>query len=229
MKISHVQKTSFIDYPGRISAVVFVQGCNFRCPYCHNPELVDPDRYTDTIDPMSVYSFLEKRRGKLDAVVVTGGEPTLQNGLIPFLQKVRSLGYLIKLDTNGSRPYVVQNALRLNLIDYIAMDIKAPWEKYSSAAGSMVDISKIRESISSIMSSAPAYEFRTTIVSTLHSRLDILNIGEMIQGAERYVLQKFVPSKHLDRTFSERTTFSEKEMVQLASDLSRVTRMCIVR
>lgn len=229
MKIGHVQKTSFIDYPGRISAVVFTQGCNFRCPYCHNPELVDKKLYTEAIVQDDVYSFLAKRRGKLEAVVITGGEPTLQKGLMPFMQRVKSMGYLIKLDTNGSRPSVVQDVLEKNLVDYIAMDVKAPWDKYSAAAGSLVDITHIRKSISLIMSSGIEYEFRTTIVKSLLKEQDVLNIGKIIKGARLYVLQKFVASKHLDKKITESIPYTDSEMVQLSSELRSIADRCIVR
>ncbi len=150
MKIGYVQKTSFIDYPGKISAVVFAQGCNFRCPYCHNPELVDPERFCDNLLMEDVYAYLEKRKGKLDGVVITGGEPTLQSDLMPFIQRVKSLGYLVKLDTNGSRPRVLQNIIQKGILDYIAMDIKAPFEKYSRVTGLLVNITQIKKSISII-------------------------------------------------------------------------------
>jgi pyruvate formate lyase activating enzyme len=229
MKIGYVQKTSFIDYPGKICAVVFTQGCNFRCPYCHNPELVDKGRYGDSIFIGDVYTFLEKRRGKLDAVVISGGEPTLQPDLIAFLQKIKSMGYLVKLDTNGSRPKVIQEALRENVIDYIAMDIKAPWDKYSLVAGSLINITHIKESIALLMASGIAYEFRTTIVNTLLCPGDVMNIATMIQGAQLYILQKFVSSKHLDPTYSKESSFTDKEMENLIIELSYQVKRCFAR
>jgi len=229
MKIGYVQKTSFIDYPGKISAVVFMQGCNFRCPYCHNPELVDPERYCDIIFMEEVYSYLEKRRGKLDAVVITGGEPTLQSGLIGFMQRVKSMGYLVKLDTNGSRPKIIQDALSKNLLDYLAMDIKAPWDKYSHVAGSLVNITHIKKSMATIMESDIAYEFRTTLVNSLLDPGDVLNIAKMIKGSKLYVLQKFVSSKQLDRTYARKSSFSNEEMAALAAGVSSFVEKCITR
>lgn len=135
MQIGGLQKFSLLDYPGKISAVVFTQGCNFRCPYCHNPELVDPARYQECLPEEEIFSFLETRRGKLEAVTVTGGEPTLQKSLAPFLRRIKDMGFLVKLDTNGSRPDVLEELLRQKLIDYIAMDIKAPLEKYEAVTG----------------------------------------------------------------------------------------------
>ena len=229
MKIGYVQKTSFIDYPGKISAVVFCQGCNFRCPYCHNPELVDPDRFCDNLLMEDVYSYLEKRKGKLDSVVITGGEPTLQTGLIPFIQKVKSLGYLVKLDTNGSRPKVVQDALQKGILDYIAMDIKAPFEKYSRVTGLLVNITQIRRSIFLIKDSGIPYEFRTTLVRSLLEPDDVLRIGKIIEGASLYVLQKFVPSKHVDRTYIRRSSFADDDLTGLVSGLNPLVVKCVLR
>jgi pyruvate formate lyase activating enzyme len=229
MKIGYVHKTSFIDYPGKISAVVFTQGCNFRCPYCHNPELVDPDRYCENIFMEDVYSYLEKRRGKLDAVVITGGEPTLHIDLIQFIQKVKTLGYLVKLDTNGSRPKVIQEAVQKNLLDYIAMDIKAPWDKYSLVVGSLVNITDIKKSIALIMGSGISYEFRTTLVSSLLEPGDVQNVAKMIRGAKLYVLQKFVPSKHLDKAYTRKSAFSDDELANLATKISTSVERCITR
>jgi pyruvate formate lyase activating enzyme len=229
MKIGYVQKTSFIDYPGKISAVVFTQGCNFRCPFCHNPELVDTNRYGKNIFMGDVDAFLEKRRGKLDAVVISGGEPTLQPDLIAFLQKVKSMGYLVKLDTNGSRPKVLQEALGEKILDYIAMDIKAPWDKYSLVAGSLVNITHIKKSIAMIMASGIAYEFRTTIVNSLLNPGDIINIAKMIQGAQLYVLQKFVSSKHVDQTYIKKSSFTDGEIEKLILELGQQVKRCIAR
>ena len=229
MKIGYVQKTSFIDFPGKISAIVFTQGCNFRCPYCHNPELVDPERFCDTLFPQDVFAYLEKRKGKLDGVVITGGEPSLQAKLIPFIQKVKSLGYLVKLDTNGSHSRVIQEALRKGIIDYIAMDIKAPFEKYSRVTGSLVNITQIRKSISLIRNSGIPYEFRTTLVRPLLGPEDVIQIGKMIKGASLYVLQKFVASKHVDPMYVRKSPFADDELALLMSELASLVVRCVVR
>jgi pyruvate formate lyase activating enzyme len=176
-----------------------------------------------------VYSYLEKRRGKLDAVVITGGEPTLQSGLIGFMHRVKSMGYLVKLDTNGSRPKVIQEALNNNLLDYLAMDIKAPWDKYSHIAGSLVNITHIKKSIETIIESDIAYEFRTTLVNSLLESGDVLNIAKTIKDAKLYVLQKFVSSKHLDRSYESKSPFSNEEMAALATEVSSFVGKCITR
>ena len=229
MKTAYVQKTSFIDYPGRISAIVFTQGCNFRCPYCHNPELVVPERYCETIYPEDVFSYLEKRRGKLDAVVITGGEPTLQARLIPFMQRIKTMGFLVKLDTNGSRPQVLREAIAKEIPDYIAMDIKAPWDKYALVAGSLVNITDIKDSIDLVMNSGIPYEFRTTLVKTLLEPDDVMSIGKLIRGSSLYVLQKFVSSKHVDSAYAAGTSIPDEEVARLVSDLRNLVDRCITR
>ncbi|MGC8971837.1 MAG: anaerobic ribonucleoside-triphosphate reductase activating protein, partial [bacterium] len=163
MLIGGLQKFSLIDYPGKISAVIFTKGCNFRCPYCHNPELVIFDG-KDLIEEDYIFSFLREKRGKLDGVVLTGGEPTLQSDLINFLKEIKGLGFFTKLDTNGSNPEVIERLLEEKILDYIAMDIKANLEKYNDVTHSNVDIEKIKKSIDIIMHSGIDYEFRTTIV-----------------------------------------------------------------
>ena len=159
MKIGGLQRISLIDYPGKICAIVFTQGCNFRCPYCHNPELVDPRQYGPAVKEEDVLSFLEKRKGKLEAVAVTGGEPMIQKNLDRFLEKVKGMGYLIKVDTNGSKPEVLEKVIRRRLVDYLAMDIKGPLERYAQIASVKVDTSKISRSIELITSSEIDHEF----------------------------------------------------------------------
>ncbi len=229
MKAAYLQKTSFIDYPGRISAVVFTQGCNFRCPYCHNPELVVPERYCGTIRIEDIFSFLEKRRGKLDAVVITGGEPTLQADLVPFMQRIRSMGFLVKLDTNGSRPQVLREVIARGLPDYVAMDVKAPWDKYAFVAGSPVDITDIGASVELIMGSGIPYEFRTTLVRSLLDPDDVMGIGRAIRGASLYVLQRFAASKHVESSYTDMAPMTDDQIATLVRDLGPLVERCITR
>ena len=189
-KIGGFQKSTLIDYPGKIAAIVFTQGCNFRCGYCHNPELLDL-KSDSKLSVQYILDFLKTRKGKLDGVVITGGEPTMQAGLYEFIKSVKSLGFLVKLDTNGSNPETIKKLVSDSLIDYIAMDIKAPLEKYKSIVGVGIDTDKIKQSIEIIMNSGIEYEFRTTVVKSLLSFDDILKMGEMIKGADKYYLQKF--------------------------------------
>lgn len=228
MLIGGLQRFSLIDYPGKISAVVFTQGCNFRCPYCHNPELVSFNR-EGLIEENYILSFLEERRGKIDGVVLTGGEPTLQSDLVDFLREIKNLGFLVKLDTNGSCPEIIEELLEAKLLNYIAMDVKASLENYSEITNVKVDIEKIKRSIDIIMHSGVSYEFRTTIVKSQLKRDDILKIGESIRSAELYVLQSFRPTKTLDPNFLKETSYTKEELEDIASSLKKLVKRTIVR
>ena len=188
MKINGLQKNSFVDYPGKISAVLFTPGCNMDCFYCHNRLLLDSS-YEKIITSDEVLSFLQSRKGFLDGVVVSGGEPTLQKGLLPFLRSVKSLGYPIKLDTNGTNPDVVENLLDKGLLDYIAMDFKAPLQKYKEICRTEVDLGNILRSVDLLINSGIDYEFRTTLAQGLDLG-DIMEIAKEISGAKCYVLQR---------------------------------------
>jgi len=188
MKIGGLQKISLIDYFGKTCAVIFTQGCNFRCPYCHNPELVYPEHFTESIPFERVYEFLKTRTGLLDGVVFSGGEPTLQEDLIDRIQDVRSLGYAIKLDTNGSNPDTLSEVLPY--LDYVAMDIKAPMgDKYARVCGLPVDDYDIRVSMFLIKASKIKHEFRTTFDKDLLENADIIKIKNLI-GKSKFNLQK---------------------------------------
>jgi len=228
MIIGGFQKFSLIDYPGKISCIVFTQGCNFRCPYCHNPELI-PFMPLVKIKEETILSFLERRKGKIDAVVITGGEPTIHQDLLKFIQKIREMGYLIKLDTNGSNPEMLEIIINHSLVDYIAMDIKAPLEKYKEVTHSVISPEKIKRSIRMIMNSGIRYEFRTTVVKSQLSKEDIISIGKLVEGAELYILQKFIPSKTLDPNFSDEKTYSDREFKDLQRKLEKFVCRCLIR
>jgi len=191
MLIAGFNKTSFVDYPGVISSVVFTPYCNMNCWYCHNRHIL-ADNGLNLVEQEDVLDYLEKRAGQVKGVVVTGGEPTLQPDLIFFISQVKELGLLAKLDTNGTNPHILKKLMDRKLIDYAAMDIKAPLNKYSETAGTSVDIEKIRESISLLMNSPMPYEFRTTFAPTL-TQEDILEIADDIKGARAYYLQQYRP------------------------------------
>jgi pyruvate formate lyase activating enzyme len=230
MIIGGFQRFSLIDYPGRICAIVFTQGCNFRCPYCHNPELVaTKTSENQTVEQDEILSFLEARRGKLDAVTITGGEPLLQSDIGNFLSSVKSLGYLVKLDTNGSFPSHLERVLKTGAVDYIAMDVKAPVEKYEKVVRSKIDTERILRSINLIMNSGVDYEFRTTVVRSLLEKDDFAEIGTMIQGSPLYVLQKFVPSKVLDESFLDADTYSDEELESIRDQMNRHVQRCLIR
>ena len=229
IKIGGLQKFSLIDYPGRICAVVFTQGCNFRCPYCHNPELVDPQRYGPVFSEEEVFSFLEKRRGKLEAVSVTGGEPTLQPDLEDFLQKVKDFGYLVKLDTNGSSPAAIEKLIKRQLVDFWAMDVKGPLDKYRRIAGVDIDPGDIRRSISLIIAAGSEHEFRTTVVSSLLDHNDLARVVKLIKGAKYYALQGFVPVKTLSSDFLLETTYLPEEFSAFKKEFESEDLRVIIR
>ena len=226
--IGGIQKTSLLDYPDKISAIVFTQGCNFRCGYCHNPQLLKSENGIYEVD--AFFDFLKKRQGKLDGVVVTGGEATLQPDLKPFIQRVKELGFLVKLDTNGTNPNVLKELIEENLVDYIAMDIKAPLEKYQMVTNTKIDISKIEDSIKSIMNSNIDYEFRTTVLPSLISIEDLDSIGKLIQGAKKYYLQKFVvQSEILDSSLKQEKNYSDEELKLIKGKLQKFVQFVDVR
>ncbi|HPL96817.1 MAG TPA: anaerobic ribonucleoside-triphosphate reductase activating protein [Smithellaceae bacterium] len=229
MKIGGLQKLSLIDYPEKISAVIFTQGCNFRCPYCHNPQLVDVKLYQPCLEEKDIFRFLENRRGRLDAVVITGGEPALQDDLIPFIMDIRRLGFAVKLDTNGSRPRVLERLLRDGLVDFIAMDVKAPLEKYPDVVRAPLDKDDLRESIRLVIGAKIPHEFRTTAAASLLRPEDILTIAREIDGAKRYALQRFQPGETLETIFAEEKTFSDEEFVQIKNQLAGSIPVVIVR
>lgn len=190
MKIGGFQKFSLIDYPGKIAAVIFTQGCNFRCFYCHNPELVFPEKFGELYDTAEVLSFLEKRRNRLEGIVISGGEPTLQGDLIDFTGKIKKMAYSVKLDTNGTNPEVIKEMISRGLLDYIAMDIKAPLEKYNLIAGAVVNLIDIKESIRIIESSGIDYNFRTTADNSFLPDKDISAITSLLLDREKYRVQE---------------------------------------
>ncbi|MEE1257940.1 MAG: anaerobic ribonucleoside-triphosphate reductase activating protein [Lachnospiraceae bacterium] len=199
MLILGLNKTTLLDYPEHVAATIFTGGCNFRCPFCHNKNLVLPQQ-TATYTEAEILSFLKKRVGILTGVCITGGEPTLQKDLSDFLARIKDLGYLIKLDTNGYQPDVLHNLLSKNLIDYCAMDIKNSPEKYSITSGlASCDFHLIEESVSCLLSLAEhfPFEFRTTLVREFHNKEDMIAISEWIKGAPAYYLQSYTDSENV--------------------------------
>lgn len=223
--IGGLQKSSLIDYPEKIAAIIFTQGCNFRCPYCHNPELIEGKG--ETVN--GVLEFLKTRIGKLDGVVITGGEPTIHKDLPEFIKEIKGLGFAVKLDTNGTNPEMLNTLIQEKLIDYVAMDIKAPIgqysDKYSEVTCSSVNIDNILKSIEILKNSQIYqnfdYEFRTTVVKSQLTTDDFEEIGELIKGAKKYYLQKFVPSKTLNKTFMNQTTYTDEEFIQIIKALKK--------
>ena len=198
MRIGGLQKLTLLDYPGKVACTVFLSGCNLRCPYCHNPALVLPEQSNAPGMPESeVFAFLEQRKGKLDGICITGGEPTLQPELPGFLEKLRGLGYAIKLDTNGTNPGMLNGLLHDGILNYVAMDIKNSPPRYAETCGGADVLSKVRESADLLLNSPTDYEFRTTVCKPLHTEKEMEEIGRWLRGAKRYFLQPFVDTGDL--------------------------------
>lgn len=216
MKIIGLQKLSMVDWDGYMSATIFLNGCNFMCPFCHNSSLVNG---TGTEIPENeVLDFLKKRINILDSVCISGGEPTLYPDLPEFIKKIKDMGYLVKLDTNGTNPEMVKYLVEQKLVDYIAMDIKNCLEKYTLTIGKHFDLTNIEKSIKYIMSCGIDYEFRTTLVEEFHTKEDIEKISKLIKGAKKYYLQKFEDSGHcLQSGLNDVSLNTAKEYVSILS------------
>lgn len=217
MKIAGFTKNSFVDYPGRIASVVFFAGCNYDCFFCHNRGIIGPD--APAVDEEPVWEFLGRRRGLLDAVVFTGGEPTAQSGLTEFVSRAKRLGYLCKLDTNGSHPHVVGELLGAKLLDYVALDVKAPWDRYRELCGTNADPQKVVDTLALLRDGNVDYECRTTFLPQL-SHDDIGRIARAVAPVKRYALQAYrIPSayKPTDR-FRVLAAGHDKEDVRRAMD-----------
>ena len=192
MRIGGLQKVTLLDYPSKVACTVFLPGCNLRCPFCHNPALVLPDRETDGLSTEKLLAFLETRRGKLDGVCVTGGEPTLYEDLPALLRQIRALGFAVKLDTNGTNPDMLEALAQKGLLDYAAMDIKNSPDRYAETCGGVDLLGPVKRSAALLMAGAVDYEFRTTVVRQFHDSASFRAIGPWISGARRYFLQAFI-------------------------------------
>lgn len=230
MIIGGLQKTSLIDFPGKVSCVCFVSGCNFRCPYCHNPDLVQHPGNA-FLDENSFLDFVRERRGFLDGVVISGGEPTLQNDLPAFVSRIKKAGYAVKVDTNGSHPHMIRDLIEKRLVDYIAMDIKTDPSLYPLFMKRGIDPDCIRSSIKLIMASGIPYEFRTTCVRPIVDAGAVETIARLIQGSFLYVLQNFSQARVLQPDFFEnrKAGYDQEEMMQLKSIAETWVQKCIVR
>ena len=232
MQIGGLLKNSMIDYPGKVSCGIFLTGCNFDCPYCHNPELARGCApLTAEFNPDNIYRFIETRKGFLDGVVVSGGEPTLQADLYDLCRGIKERGFPIKLDTNGSRPQVIKRLIAEGLVDYIAMDLKTDPVKYATYIQSDCNVKAILSSIDIIMNSAIAYEFRTTCVKPIVAAQTIENISRMIEGARLYALQRFHQSNVLHPDFFKEAgyEYSDDELEQLKTIAQPWVKQVVVR
>lgn len=230
MIIGGLQKTSLIDFPGKVSCVCFVSGCNFRCPYCHNPDLVNHPGQV-SIDEDGFFAFIRERQGFLDGVVISGGEPTLQKDLPAFVSRIKREGFVVKLDTNGSHPSMIQEFMEKRLVDYIAMDVKTELSLYPVYMQRDIDADNIHSSIKLIMASGIPYEFRTTCVRPIVVAETVEAIGRLIQGCSLYVLQPFRQTRVLDPAFFENRTagYDHEEMIGLKAVADPWVQKCIVR
>lgn len=220
MEITGLIKTSLIDYPGEIATVIFTPGCNFRCPYCHNRDLVDlGDNIYPTIND-ELYDHIEKKKDFLTGITITGGEPTLHEDIIDFIVRLKRYDLSIKLDTNGSNYMVIEDILEEDLIDYIAMDVKMGKKRYDEMTNDDV-IADVMKSISLIKNSGIDYQFRTTVVPGLHTLDDISEIGELIEGSKCHYIQNFRPVNTLDNTYMERRRFSIKELDEFKTEMEK--------
>ncbi|MFH1846008.1 MAG: anaerobic ribonucleoside-triphosphate reductase activating protein [Candidatus Omnitrophota bacterium] len=212
MIIAGLQKLSLVDFPGYLSAVVFTQGCNFKCGFCHNPDLIAGEAGISNFSQQEILDFLLKRKTMIEGVVFTGGEPTLQSDLSEFLKHIKDLDLKIKLDTNGSHPEIIKNLLKTKAIDYIALDIKTSFLKYPVLSACSNITENISASIEYIMSSGIQYEFRTTCVPGLVAEDDVIQISEVIKGAKKYCLQQFRPMITYDKTFQELKPYQKDKL-----------------
>jgi len=231
IKIGGLQKFTLIDYPGRIAATVFFCGCNFRCPWCYSSELVLPEKIKKQpkTSEKEFFKFLKERKGLLEAVTICGGEPCLNKNLPQFCKKIKKLGYGIKLDTNGSNPKMLKDLIDKKLIDYVAMDIKAPKEKYNKVTGAKVDIEKIQKSIDILKQGNVDYEFRSTVVPSVHSKEDILAMAKWISGAKKYYLQNFRPEKTIDPKFEKIKPYPKEFLLEIQKIIAPFFETCQVR
>jgi len=228
MKIGGFQKTTLLDFPDTISAIIWTNDCNFRCPFCYNKNLVFGK--AESIPEKEIISFLEKRKGLIEGIVISGGEPFLQKDLIDFIKRVKNIGYLIKIDTNGSFPLKIKQLFDEELIDYISMDIKAPKNKYNQLSGVNVAILKIEKSIELIKDRAPNYEFRTTFVPKLLKKEDVIEIGKWLEGAEKYYLQQFKNNPPLvSSEFNDIAPYPKEYVIETLEAIKPFFKFCDVR
>lgn len=219
MKICGLQKLTLLDYPGKTACTVFIGGCNFRCPFCHNAELIHPAGFPEEIKPETLLAFLDKRKKILDGVCFTGGEPLMYAEIEELIRRAKALGYAVKIDTNGSFPRRLKSLVRNGFIDYVAMDIKNAPARYAETAGLPgLDLDAVRESVKFLLSGEIDYEFRTTVVREFHTEKDFIEIGRWIQGAKNYFLQGFVDSEYV--LYSGLHSYSKEEITRFTDVLA---------
>lgn len=231
MKIGGLQKLTLIDFPGRVACTVFLSGCNFRCPFCYSPELVLPEKIKNhpKITEKDFFNFLKERKNLLEGVTICGGEPFCDKKLPDFIKKIKKMGFQVKLDTNGSNPEMLAKLIGKKLVDYVAMDIKGPKEKYGQITGTKIDIKKIQKSIDILKGGDVDYEFRSTVVPSLHKKEDIIEMAKWISGARRYYLQSFLSEKTINPEFEKIKPYSRDFLLEIQKAISPFLEICQVR
>jgi len=227
MKIKGLQKQTILDYPGKLACTIFTFGCNFRCGFCHNPELIKDDGRLE-IKQEEILEFLKNRKDFLDGVCITGGEPTINEDLPDFISKIKELGFLVKLDTNGTNPEMLKELIDKRLIDYVAMDIKAPIEFYDNVVNAKVNKEDIQRSID-LIRGMKDYEFRTTIVPGLFNEIYAKMIGEWLKGSKSFYIQQFRTIKNLDKEFLSKKPFSKEDLINFCNIMKPYFEVCEIR
>jgi pyruvate formate lyase activating enzyme len=232
MLIAGLQKTTLIDFPGKIACIVFLAGCNFRCPWCYSSELVLPLKIAKQprLQEQEFFNFLRERKGLLEGVVICGGEPTINKDLPQFIEKIKVMGFLVKLDTNGTNPAMLKDLVARKMIDYVAMDIKASKEKYNIVFSEAKKIKDIEESVEFLKHGRVDFEFRTTCVPTIHTKEDFLEIAKWIGGENvKYYLQNFKAEKTIDQDFEKVEPFKDGFLQDVAKDIFKYFKECKAR
>lgn len=231
MEIAGLQKLTLIDYPGKLACTVFLAGCNFLCPWCYSKELVLPKeiKKQPKVSEKEFFNFLKKRKGLLEGVVLCGGEPTIFKNLPDLAKKIKKLGFFVKLDTNGSNPEMIKGLINKNLIDYVAMDIKLPKQRYAEIFAKKTKIRQIDNSIKLLKEGIVDYEFRSTIVPGVHNKKDIIDMAKWIWGAKAYYLQQFRPEKTVDPKFEKVKPYPREFLLKIQKAIAPFFETCQVR
>ncbi|MCT4617726.1 MAG: anaerobic ribonucleoside-triphosphate reductase activating protein [Candidatus Gracilibacteria bacterium] len=234
MQISGIKKSTLLDFPGKVATIIFTPGCNFRCRFCHNSEFVLPEKmkenkvFEDLISEKAFFNFLESRIGLLDGVVICGGEPTLQKDLYDFAKKIKQMGFLVKLDTNGRDPEIVQKLINDKIIDFVAMDMKMPFSRFTELIGIEEKVDNYKKTAEILLNSNIDYEFRTTVIKNYHDKETIEEIAKDIEGAKNYHLQNFIGGNTLEPDF-DGATFSKPELKEFMEVAKPYVQKCTIR
>ena len=229
VEIKGFMKTSMLDYPGKLSACIFLSRCNFHCPYCHNVELVMDDPRLTPFENEKVFGYLQNKKDWIDGVVISGGEPTLHKDLPILCKELKDMGFSVKLDTNGTNPEMLKELIEKKLVDYVAIDIKSCKDKYEKATSVNADVTAVGKSIKILIKSTVDYEFRTTVLPGIVEIEDMEKIGEWINGAKKYYIQQFVPIKTLNASFMDKQPYTHDILHKMKDTVSKYVEVCEIR